>query len=61
MLEPVLVLVHDWRKTHDRVEAELRKRYGADYQVIRTGIVGEALGVLGLLRRRAAPGQGGAR
>ena len=49
MLEPVLVLVNDSR-THDRVEAELRKRYGADYQVIRTGSVGEALGVLGPLR-----------
>ena len=49
ILEPVLLLVHDSR-THDRVEAELRKRYGADYQVITTGSVQEALGVLGQLR-----------
>jgi thioredoxin reductase (NADPH) len=48
ILEPVLLLVHDSR-THDRVEAELHKRYGADYQVIRTGSVKEALGVLGQL------------
>ena len=47
-LEPVLLLVHDPR-TCDRVEAELRKRYGADYQVITTGSVPEALGVLGQL------------
>jgi thioredoxin reductase (NADPH) len=49
ILEPVLLLVHDPR-THDRVEEELRKRYGADYQVITTGSVQETLGVLGQLR-----------
>jgi thioredoxin reductase (NADPH) len=49
MREPVLLLADDSR-THDRVEAELRKRYGADYQVIKTGSVKEALGVLGQLR-----------
>ena len=49
ILEPVLLLVDDPR-TRDRVEAELRKRYGADYQVITTGSVQEALGVLGQLR-----------
>jgi thioredoxin reductase (NADPH) len=49
ILEPVLLLVHDPR-TRDRVEAELRKRYGADYQVITTGSVQETLGVLGQLR-----------
>ena len=43
-----MLLVHDSR-TRDRVEAELRKRYGADYQVITTGSVKEALGVLGQL------------
>jgi CheY-like chemotaxis protein len=49
ILEPVLLLVHDSR-TCDRVEAELRKRYGADYQVLTTGSVLEALDVLGHLR-----------
>ena len=49
ILEPVLLLVHDPR-TRDRVEAELRKRYGADYQVITAGSAQEALGVLGQLR-----------
>jgi thioredoxin reductase (NADPH) len=49
LLEPVLLLVHDPR-ARDCVEAELRKRYGADYQVITTGSVQETLGVLGQLR-----------
>jgi thioredoxin reductase (NADPH) len=49
ILEPVLLLVHDPR-TRDCVEAELRKRYGADYQVITTGSVQETLDVLGQLR-----------
>ena len=40
--------MHDSR-TRDRVEEELRKRYGADYQVIRTGSVEEALDVLSQL------------
>ena len=48
ILEPVLLLVRDSR-TRDRVEAEVRKRYGADYQVITTGSVKEALGALGQL------------
>jgi thioredoxin reductase (NADPH) len=48
ILEPVLLLVHDPR-ARDCVEAELRKRYGADYQVITTGSVQETLGVLGQL------------
>ena len=48
ILEPVLLLVHDPR-TRDCVETELRKRYGADYQVITTGSVQETLGVLGQL------------
>ena len=47
-LEPVLLLVRDSR-TRDRVEAEVRKRYGADYQVITTESVKEALGALGQL------------
>jgi thioredoxin reductase (NADPH) len=49
ILEPVLLLVHDSR-TRDRVEAELRKRYGADYQVIAIGSAPEALGLLGQLQ-----------
>jgi thioredoxin reductase (NADPH) len=49
MLEPV-VLLADGSGTHGRVEAELHKRYGADYQVITTGSVKEALQVLGQLR-----------
>ncbi len=49
ILEPVLLLVHDPR-TRDCVEAELRKRYGADYQVITTRSVQETLDVLGQLR-----------
>jgi thioredoxin reductase (NADPH) len=47
-LEPVLLLVRDPR-AGDRVETELRKRYGADYQVITTGSVREALDFLGRL------------
>src|SRR5260370_21698020 len=49
VLEPVLLLVDDSR-TPGRVETELRKRYGADYQVITTGSVKEALDVLRQLR-----------
>jgi len=49
LLEPVLLLVHN-PQARDCVEAELRKRYGADYQVITTGSVQETLGVLGQLR-----------
>jgi thioredoxin reductase (NADPH) len=49
MLKPV-VLLADSSRTRGRIEAELRKRYGADYQVITTGSVGEALAVLGRLR-----------
>jgi thioredoxin reductase (NADPH) len=49
MLEPV-VLLADGSATRGRVEAELHKRYGADYQVITTGSVKEALQVLGQLR-----------
>jgi thioredoxin reductase (NADPH) len=49
MLEPVVLLV-DGSRTRGRVEAELRKRYEADYRVIATGSVEEALEVLGQLR-----------
>ena len=36
MAKPV-VLLADGSRMRGRVEAELRKRYGADYQVIATG------------------------
>ena len=42
-------LAHRDPRTRDRIEAELRKRYGADYQVITTGSAQEALSVLGQL------------
>ena len=45
MPDPVLLLIDDSRG-HDRVEEELRKRYGADYEVLAAVSVGEALGVL---------------
>ncbi len=48
-LEPVLLLADD-SPTHERVEAELRKRYGADYQVVAAGSVEAALEALGGLR-----------
>jgi thioredoxin reductase (NADPH) len=49
MPRPV-VLLADSSPTRGRIEAELRKRYGTDYQVIVTGSVAEALEVLGQLR-----------
>ena len=48
-LEPVLLLADD-SPTQERVEAELRKRYGADYQVVAAGSVAAALEVLRGLR-----------
>jgi thioredoxin reductase (NADPH) len=45
MPDPVLLLIDDPR-THDRVEEELRKRYGADYQVVSAASVDEALSLL---------------
>ena len=48
-LEPVLLLADD-PPTQERVEAELRKRYGADYQVVAAGSAGAALEVLRGLR-----------
>ena len=38
---PVVLLV-DSSGTRDRAEMELRKRYGADYQVMVAGSAGEA-------------------
>jgi len=49
MGKPV-VLLADGSQTRGRVEAELRKRYGADYRVITTGSAQEALEALGKLR-----------
>jgi thioredoxin reductase (NADPH) len=49
ILEPVLLVADDSRP-NGRVEAELRKRYGTDYQVIKAGSVKAALRVLGELR-----------
>src|ERR1700748_3240271 len=49
MGKPVVLLADDAR-TRGRVEAELGKRYGADYQVIATGSAQEALDALGELR-----------
>src|SRR6478752_1403248 len=51
MGKPVVLLADDAR-TRGRVEAELGKRYGADYQVIVTGSAQEALEALGELRDR---------
>jgi thioredoxin reductase (NADPH) len=44
------VLLADGSPTRGHIEAELRKRYGTDYEVIVTGSVEEALEVLGQLR-----------
>src|SRR5690349_21589217 len=49
MGKPVVLLADDPR-TRGRVEAELGKRYGADYRVIVTGSAQEALEALGELR-----------
>ena len=49
MLKPV-VLLADGSRMRGRVETELRKRYGADYQVIAAGSAEEAVEVLGRLR-----------
>jgi thioredoxin reductase (NADPH) len=46
MLMPVILLA-DGSPTRGRTEAELRKRYGTDYQVVVTGSAEEALEVLG--------------
>jgi thioredoxin reductase (NADPH) len=49
MRKPVVLLV-DGSQTRERVEAELCKRYGADYRVITSGSAEEALEALGKLR-----------
>jgi thioredoxin reductase (NADPH) len=53
-LVPVVLLV-DSSGTRDRAEMELRKRYGADYQVMVAGSADEAVAVLGRLREDASP------
>jgi thioredoxin reductase (NADPH) len=47
---PVLLVVDDDRRARGVVEAELRKRYGADYQVICVGSAEDPPGVLAKLR-----------
>jgi thioredoxin reductase (NADPH) len=54
MVEPVVLLV-DSSPTRDRVEAELRKRYAADYQVMTAGSAAAALQILGQLREAERP------
>ena len=56
MAKPV-VLLADGSRLRGRVEAELRKRYGADYQVIATGSAQEAVDVLGRRPRGPEPGR----
>ena len=54
MPEPV-VLLADGSPTRGRIESELRKRYGTDYQIIVTGSAEEALEVLSQLRGGQRP------
>jgi thioredoxin reductase (NADPH) len=49
------LLLADDSPTQDSVEAELRKRYGADYQVITAGSVHAALRILSELRDAGRP------
>ncbi len=51
MPDPVLLLIDDSR-TRDRVEEELRKRYGADYQVVAATSVPRALDLLDRLHEQ---------
>jgi thioredoxin reductase (NADPH) len=52
---PVLLLADDDPRTRGFVEAELRKRYGADYQVIAAGSAADALRLLAALRDDGRP------
>jgi thioredoxin reductase (NADPH) len=47
---PVLLIVDDDPRARDVVEGELRKRYGADYQVIGAGSADDPAGLLARLR-----------
>jgi thioredoxin reductase (NADPH) len=52
MLRPVLLAVDDEPAARSSIEAELRKRYGADYEVMREGSGAAALGVLERVKAR---------
>jgi thioredoxin reductase (NADPH) len=52
---PVLLLADDDPRARDVVEKELRKRYGADYEVIAAGSAAEALRLLAALRDDGRP------
>ena len=47
---PVLLIVDDGQRARGVIEGELRKRYGADYQVISIGSADDPLGLLARLR-----------
>jgi thioredoxin reductase (NADPH) len=51
MADPVLLLI-DGSRGRDRVEKELRKRYGADYQIVGTSSVPRALDLLDQLHEQ---------
>jgi thioredoxin reductase (NADPH) len=52
MVRPVLLAVDDEPAARSSIEAELRKRYGADYEVICEGSGAAALGVVEQVRAR---------
>jgi thioredoxin reductase (NADPH) len=52
VLRPVLLAVDDEPAARSSIEAELRKRYGADYEVICEGSAAAALGVLEQVKAR---------
>jgi thioredoxin reductase (NADPH) len=52
MLRPVLLAVDDEPAARSSIEAELRKRYGADYEVICEGSGVAALGAVAQVRAR---------
>ncbi|HEX5880400.1 MAG TPA: response regulator, partial [Actinomycetota bacterium] len=52
MLRPVLLAVDDEPAARSSIETELRKRYGADYEVICEGSGAAALGVLERVKAR---------
>jgi hypothetical protein len=51
---PVLLIVDDDPQARGVVEGELRKRYGADYQVICVGSANDPPGLLARLRDERA-------
>ncbi len=52
---PILLVADDDPGTRGVVEGELRKRYGADYQIISAGSADDALGLLAGLRDEQRP------